>query len=307
MKIISIIEAYKRKFERQSKIKELEYDAAGHCVHIGKLSPGCYYCFSTTNIFRYNISSGAKCNLSCPYCYFKDQTKEPSKEKIHERKIKIIVDSLLSNYNPLAVSFSGGGEPLLYMDFIVDYMKLLREIERQTKKRPWYYLYTNGVRADINTVQKLKDLGFDEIRFHLGATNFSQLVYKHMKYAARHFKTITVETPAWPLHRKKLFEMLPIIEDIGVKHLNIGEIEITRFNYKKICRFIPDAEFFHCYQVHLDDGGLVYDIIEEIVRKKYSYSVLDCNCFVKSFQRAPARWAFYQGPLDVKIVAINKL
>jgi len=140
----------------------------------------------------------------------------------------------------------------------------------------------------------LKELGFDEIRFHLGASNFSKLVYNNLKKARHYLKVITVETPAWEPHRNKLFAMLPIIEDIGVKHLNIGEIEVNRYNYKRISKIMPHGEAYQCYATHLYDNGLVYDIIEEVIRKKYSYSVLDCNCFVKSIQRSPAKYTCHE-------------
>ncbi|NQS88275.1 radical SAM protein [Patescibacteria group bacterium] len=292
MKILTIQEAYKRKFKRQEAIKELEYHASGHCVHIGKLSPGCYSCFIPT-LFRFNLLVGSKCNLNCSYCVDKLQ-KEPGKKYRIKNIAAILDNSRLPNYAPTAISFSGGGEPLLYLDVISEYMKSFRKIEKDTKKRPWYYLYTNGVLANSHMLLRLKDLGFDEIRFHLGASNFSKNVYRNLKKAARHFKTVTVETPSWRTHRKKLFEMLPIIEDIGIKHLNLGETEVTKYNYNKIAKIFPDGEIYQCHELHLYDGGLAYDIIEEVLKKRYSYSVLDCNCFVKNIQRSPAKWVLHQ-------------
>ena len=111
-----------------------------------------------------------------------------------------------------------------------------------------------------------------------------------MAEAVKYIDTVTVETPAWPPHRKNLFKMLPIIQDIGVMHLNIGQIEITSANREKIAKALPDAEVFQCHVIHLDDGGLVYDLMEEVLKKKYSFSILDCSCFVKSIQRAPGKY-----------------
>jgi len=294
MRILPIQEAYKRKFERQKNIGELEYHAAGHCVHIGKLSPGCYGCFVPS--YGYNIVSGVRCNLNCLYCKSNKKEKE-QKNMIGNMKLKFLHDSTMPNYNPLRFSFSGGGEPLLYIDVITDYMSFFHSLEKYMKKKPWYYLYTNGILAKADILLRLRDLGFDEIRFHLGASNFSKAAYSNLKNAIRYFKAVTVETPAWPLHRKKLFEMLPIIDDMGVKHLNMGEIEVNKYNLKKISQTLPDAEIYQCLLMHLYDGGLVYDIIEEVLKRKYSYSVLDCNCFVKSIQRGPAKSVLHQ---DVK-------
>ncbi len=206
----------------------------------------------------------------------------------------ICYDSLEPDFRPSAVSFSGGGEPLFHLDVLSGYMSLFRQIEGETGVKPWYYLYTNGLLAERKILLKLKEMGFDEIRFHIGASNFSKKVYRHMAEAVRHFKAVTVETPAWPPHRKKLFEMLPMLEEMGVKHLNIGEVMVNRLNIRKILEAMPNAEIYECYEMHLDDGGLVYDILGEVLRSKYSYSVLDCNSFVKSIQRAPGKWKFHE-------------
>jgi pyruvate formate-lyase activating enzyme-like uncharacterized protein len=294
MKLISIQEAYQRKFERQKAIRGLIYDASGHCVHIGKLSPGCYGCF-VPDLFRKNFYVGNKCNLNCVYCNFDKRQRDISAKEHLANKVLLYKQQALSkNFRPTSMSFSGGGEPLLYMDVIRSYMKVLRDIERLTGHKPWYYLYTNGILANSKVLAQLKELGFDEIRFHLGASNFSKEVYNNLNKAVHYLKVVTVETPAWEPHRKKLFAMLPMIEDIGVKHLNIGEIEVKKNNYKRISKIIPHGEVYQCYETHLYDNGLVYDIIEEVIRKKYSYSVLDCNCFVKSIQRSPAKYTCHE-------------
>jgi pyruvate formate-lyase activating enzyme-like uncharacterized protein len=290
MKLIPIQEAFQKKFARQQAIKELVYDAAGHCVHIGALSPGCAHCF-VPDLAYSNIYCGNACNLNCVYCHSnKKSAGIPAKGHLFTQAMLYKEQAKSRDFKPTAMSFSGGGEPLLYMDIISGYMKVLRDMEKRNGHKPWYYLYTNGVLAGPKVLARLKEMGFDEIRFHLGASNFSKAVYGNMKRAARYLKVVTVETPAWEPHRKELFAMLPLIEDIGVKHLNIGEIELNEFNYRGIAGVLPRGEFYQCYEPHLCDGGLVYDIIEEVIRRKYSYSVLDCNCFVKSMQRTPAKF-----------------
>lgn len=67
MKILPIQDVYQRKFERQKKIDNLQYHAAGHCVHIGKISPGCYSCF-VPDKYGKNLNAGLSCNCDCTYC-----------------------------------------------------------------------------------------------------------------------------------------------------------------------------------------------------------------------------------------------
>ncbi len=76
--------------------------------------------------------------------------------------------------------------------------------------------------------------------------------------------------------------MLPIIEDIGVKHLDICQIEITgEEQLRKTENAIGEIELYQAFYPMMDDGGLVEDIMREVLDKGYSDSVIDCNGFVK--------------------------
>lgn len=73
MKIISVQEAYARKFSRQARTAGVEIHSGGLCAHRGKISPGCYWCFSPLD-FSWGVQLGTDvllpnvCNLECPYC-----------------------------------------------------------------------------------------------------------------------------------------------------------------------------------------------------------------------------------------------
>ena len=299
--MIPIQEAFRRRFERQARIPGLEFHASGHCVHVQKLSPGCYSCFAP-NTLRGNFPLGSRCNRNCDYCYGSSGEDPPVTQSRDERLRKRAVmlrGALRRKYDAVVISFTGGGEPLLHLDLLQDYMQFYRGIEPRMNVRPWYYLYTNGVLADRDMLMRLKEMGFDEIRFHLGASDFAENVYRNMEEAVGILDTVTVETPAWPPHREKLFEMLHILEEIGVKHLNLGQVEVTENNRERIAEVLPEAEIFQCYNIHLDDQGLVYDLMEEVLRKRYRFSVLDCNAFVKSIQRSPGKHLFHESVKDL--------
>lgn len=294
MQILPIQDVYARRFARQSAIQELEYHASGHCVHIGKLSPGCQGCFVPSD-FSYNIRTGPQCNVNCVYCpgTGRDKPGEYLDQIVAEMYTRALVQDQGDTIP--RVSFSGGGEPLMYLESIEEVMKPIQSIvAKGLMRKPWVHVYTNGLLADVDTVRKLKDLGVDELRFHVGASGFSRQVYANMKRAAGHVRVITVETPAWPPHRSKLFEMLPIIEDMGVRHLNLGEVMLCKENYRRISSILPDAEIYQHHELHLYDGGLVYDIIEEVLSRGFSYSVLDCSGFVKAMQRGPGKWVAHE-------------
>jgi pyruvate formate-lyase activating enzyme-like uncharacterized protein len=296
MRMLPIQDVLTRKFARQAAIPQLECHASGHCAHFGRISPGCLKCFIADN-FSINIPLGPECNAKCVYCYggLKDRT--PSDGEIMAIKTRLLQKARKHGAQEgiiPTISFTGGGEPLLSIGLIERYMQYCKGVEKHLTRKPWYYVYTNGIIADEPMIRRLADLGFDEIRFHLGASDFARKVYRNLETAVKYIDTVSVETPAWPPHRKKLFAMLPILEETGVKHLNIGEIEIDPFNMKTIDAALPDAEVYQFYAIHLYDGGLVYDLMEEIVAQRYSFSVLDCSAFVKSMQRAPGKWLMHE-------------
>jgi pyruvate formate-lyase activating enzyme-like uncharacterized protein len=306
MQVISVRQAYTYKFSRQAETSGVQVHSQGLCAHVGRISPGCYWCFTPME-YSWGVQFGSDvglpnaCNLNCAYCFMHGKQKVSSrpedlippnwklppqfKESLLLRLIAA-KDGLKEGDIP-SMAFAGdGAEPLLYMPVIREYMRFYKdEVEKITSVEPWYKIYTNGVLADENTLLELKDLGFTEVRFHLGATNFSQKVYDHLKHAVRHLPVVTVETPSWPPHRQRLFEMLPRIQDIGAQHLNLIEVAITSFNYEAIATLLPEAEIYHSGMgLLLYDTGLVYDLMEEVAGKGYSYSVLDCNGFVKKMR-----------------------
>jgi len=305
IKFISIQEAYGKKIQRQKALKGLKFKCHGSCAYIGEdVSPGCYGCFYS-DAYSYGFMLGRDvglpnvCNRNCVYCFephyvrpdftvppdwkLSEEVKDAIKRLLPLNKRLITTDCKMQYYE-----FTGVCETLLYLPAIKEAMEFLRtEVDTFMGTRGWAKIYTNGTLLNLDNILKLKDMGFDEVRIHPGASNFSEEVYENMRIAVKHIPTVTVETPSWPPHRQKLLEMLPIIEDIGVKHLDICQIEITNDKQlQKIEDALGDIEIYQAFYPVIDDGGLVEDIIREVLKKGYSYSVIDCNGFVKQSRSA---------------------
>ena len=298
IRIIPIQEAYKRKIERQERLKGLKFKCQGNCAYVGEdISPGCYGCFySDASIIGVSLGRSIGlpdvCNRDCVYCFLPHQIqqnysvpdgwrlteewKDAVRKYFMTEKQRIITDCKMQYYN-----FTGNSEPLLYIPVLEEMIKFLRNvIDPFMGTKGWAKVYTNGTLLNMDNILKLKDLEFDEVRIHPGATNFSKKVYDNMRLAVKHIPTVTIETPSWPPHREKLFEMLPIIEDIGIKHLDICQIEIwSKEQMEKIESTLGEIELYQVFYAMMDDGGLVEDIMKEVLEKDYSYSVIDCNCF----------------------------
>ena len=246
------------------------------------------------------------CNRDCIYCFephmVRQDTVVPEGLKLGDEWLDIIKKHLMEEKQMITTDckmqyyeFTGVCEPLLYLPVIEELMGFFRNVvDPFMGTKGWAKLYTNGTLLNLDNILRLKDSGFDEVRIHSGATNFSKAVYDNMRLAVKHIPTVTVETPSWPPHREKLFEMLPIIEDIGVKHLDICQIEIaSKAQLRRIEKALGEIELYQAFYPVMDDGGLVEDIMKEVLERGYSYSVIDCNGFVKQSRSSLTTHSFW--------------
>jgi hypothetical protein len=312
IKIIPIQEAYRKKLGRQEELKELKFKCHGSCAYIGEdISPGCYGCFYSDAYHRAfllgrDVGLPDVCNRDCVYCFephivrqnytlpegfrLGDGWQDVIQEYLAQEKQIITTNAKMQYYE-----FTGVCEPLFYISILEEFMRFFRnEVDPYMGTRGWAKVYTNGTLLNLDNILRLEDAGFDEVRVHLGATNFSDTVYHDLRLVVKHIPTVTVETPSWPPHRERLFEMLPIIQDIGIKHLDICQVEIvSKAQLSRIEKALGNVELYQAFYPVMDDGGLVEDIIREVLDRRYTYSVLDCNGFVKQSRSALSSHSYW--------------
>ena len=190
------------------------------------------------------------------------------------------------------------GEPLLYMDRLKKAALLASKIEEKMNIKIWKKIYTNGTLFDQEKFEKLEDWGIDEIRFHTSASYFAEEVFINLEEACRRNFVVTVEEPAYPPNRKKLLNSLVRYEEAGIDHMQIGEVKVYDFNIKQILKENPDGRYYLTDVVFLYHEGLTYEIMEEVSRRNYSYSVLDCSSEISWMQALQAKGSIEPGELD---------
>jgi pyruvate formate-lyase activating enzyme-like uncharacterized protein len=292
MQLVDFRDIVLEKARRQSLIKGLEVHAHGHCVHVGKISFACGWCFSKKEMFQLSVGNQCQCRANCPSCFFGSCADGQPAPSYRDNLSDLYALGVHFDWKPEIFSYNSWGETLLALagpeqGVFLRAAEVLKLIEERHNYKIYKKLYTNGLLANADTLAVLKDeLDITEIRFHPSASMFSETVYGHMETAKAMGFVVVVEEPSLPHHRKQLFEMLPRLEAIGAKHLDICEVEITRNNIQRLHELFPDGRMYKNMAYHLYDEGLVYDLIEEVLRRNYTYSVIDCSSDRERFARS---------------------
>jgi pyruvate formate-lyase activating enzyme-like uncharacterized protein len=200
----------------RSRVPSAQVADDGATIYLGKLSPGCGHCKRGTWDC---IFVTKQCNLACSFCCSAKTT--PRKGFVSA--LGKSVEQLIQNYQTVGiggVSLSGG-EALLEPEQTFSLLEALRK--RWRGKYLW--LYTNGLLLRPETIERLADLGLDEIRFNAAATGYDDpIVLQTMAHAAHRIPAVTVEIPAIPSDADKLVACLVPWSDAGVTYLNLHEL-----------------------------------------------------------------------------------
>lgn len=200
----------------QDQIHGLQNEDEGEILYLDQLSPGCQACKAGTwDCIFITIA----CNLDCAFCY----SPRIIPRDYAGSQMGSTLEEIAANYERTeitGISFSGG-EPFLLPE------KLFEWVAWFTSRFPdrYYWVYTNGLLADKEKLQRLADLGVGEVRFNLAATGYDHPhVLDNLAAAARCLPHVTVEIPAIPEHGDKLLASLANWCDLGVRFLNLHEL-----------------------------------------------------------------------------------
>ena len=200
--------------------------------------------FNNTKPYHHQISKGCQicgsgkwsclfitnqCNASCFYCPTRQDLDEmPSTQGLDFENAADYAE-YVKHFGFKGVSFSGG-EPLLFFNRTLEYLKAVR---KSCGQDIYIWMYTNGILADKEKLQQLAEEGLDEIRFDIGATGFS---LDKVKLAKGLIPVVTIEIPAVPEEKDKLMQLLPQMVEAGVHHLNLHQMRLTTYNADKVVK-----------------------------------------------------------------------
>ncbi len=223
-----------------------------------------------------------KCNAGCFYCpapQLSDETPETQGLKFDTAESYA---EYIDFFKFKGVSFSGG-EPLLFFDRTLQYLK---QIRKKCSPSVYIWMYTNGILGDEQKFRKLAAAGIDEVRFDIGATGFK---LDKLHAAKGIVPTISIEIPAIPEEKENLKQLLPEMIKAGVSNLNLHQLRLTKHNAPKLLKrdytYIPAER-----PIVLESELAALEIIQYAKQNHLDIGINYCSFFYKNrFQKAGFR------------------
>ena len=296
----SLVNKNKAEFSSYTNIKWLNpYQAANARIKRDRLTEKLNgnWLFNETKPYYNHISNGCKlcgqgtwsclfitgkCNAKCFYCPAPQDTDGiPTSQNLHFETPEAYAE-YINYFKFKGVSFSGG-EPLLFFDRTLQYLKTIRE---NCSPGIYIWMYTNGILADEEKFKKLAAAGLNEVRFDIGATHFK---LDKIAFAKGIIPNITIEIPAVPEEKEKLKKLLPEMIKAGVTNLNLHQLRLTEHNAAKLLKH--KYTFIHAEQpVVLESELTALEIINYAREENLKIGINYCSFFFKNrFQKAGFR------------------
>lgn len=246
---------------------------------VTNISQGCKYCAEGiwSCLFINNI-----CNASCYYCPTAQKTEGIPGTNSLDFSSPSKYAEYVKRFNFKGVSLSGG-EPFLTFDKTLQYIE---EIRKQSGGSVYIWLYTNGKLATKEKLSALKNAGINEIRFDIGAAEYS---LDKVSLAPGIIDNVTIEIPSAPSNYKILESKLREIKNIGVNFLNLHQLRATPYNVEKLID--KGYTFIHGPKVTVFESELnALRLVEYSIKSGINLPVNYCSSIYKSlFQLTGSR------------------
>ncbi len=170
------------------------------------------------------------CGHDCWYCPLSSKKKGRDAAYADEMRVKKDSDIILEAESIVARGTGiTGGDPLLAMPRTLKYIRLLK---RKFGKRHNIHLYT--ATPDLKKIERLADVGLDEIRFHPPPEAWDRLEETQYPGAIRTARRCGlrtgIEIPAIPGTEKSVLRMMGKAEKAGAQFINLNELEFSEPN-----------------------------------------------------------------------------
>ncbi len=234
--------------------------------YITPLSQACKMCAKGSKMV---ILITGLCPAKCYYCPLsarklgKDRIFANEWELENEKDNKKLI--LEAEYIEATGAGITGGDPLIVWRRTKDFIIFLKE----TFGSDFHiHLYTSGIKNG-EYIDKLVSAGLDEIRFHPLPKEWcdmsKSLIIGSIKYALETNVDVAIEIPAIPGMENEMFSMINWANDIGVKWVNLNELEFSETNAIKLINrgFIIKDDVSAAVKGSQESANNVIDIVAD--------------------------------------------
>lgn len=282
-------------------------------IHRGFRTPDISYgCWSCLFGHISHVRHSTKCTQRCDFCYYASPSDQYTTLEVGKGmygltnsrvsytldEMKLILDRQLLKYTAIGWLQK---EPLEEVDAIGPVMKHIAGLGKHQ------YMYTNGVKATFNVIDKLADWGLNELRFNLMSTNFSDEVIERMRYAKTKIPSVLIETPIYSKSYKLFVDKRGRILDTNLDQINIPELQICSTSY--LDHFIategPVYKHRRGYISPISSRHYAYDLIELAEKEDWPVIINDCSNDTKFFRGVHEDLVLgmisYKGPFELPL------
>ena len=235
-----------------------------------------------------------KCTQNCEFCYYASEKSSHHAPPIGKNmysfsgtEMTFTLDEVNAILDRQAVKYDAIGwlqkEPLEELDNIQPVM------EKLAKQGVHQYMYTNGVHASREVIDKLAAWGLNEIRFNLQATDFSKKVISRIKYAKKKDMWTLIETPIYSKSYNNFLKHKDRILDTGLCQINMPELQICALDL--VDHFIetdgPVYKHRRGYVSPISSRHYTYNLIEMAEKESWPVIINDCSNDTKFFRGIP--------------------
>jgi len=219
------------------------------------LSPGCKICQQGASLVLFVTGL---CGRDCFYCPLSDKRRGKDVVYANERRANA-TDDIIDEAYAIGALGTGitGGEPLLKRDFVI---QSIRALKKEFGEDHHIHLYT-GVSPGHSTLNKLRQAGLDEIRFHPDLSNTTHLDWldKELTVAKSLGMVAGVEIPAlqpWPA-------LIAVVRKSNA-FLNLNQLEFSETNQCALNKRGFQSLEFCCGAVGSEDVAKEHFMINDI-------------------------------------------
>lgn len=185
---------------------------------------GCKLCMEGK---KFQIHTTFTCNKRCGFCPVPSNKMgldiiKVDNEEIEPSLLDLLMDRIIPQKRNMLGAALSGGEPTLVFDRVI---RIIRRLKSEYGSDFHIHLYTNGSRLTSQNVGELATAGLDEIRVDsLNPVSFQALTGSPF--------SVVCEIPCIPSKRylNALMRLIDRFPQLGVKHLNLNEAEVTQEN-----------------------------------------------------------------------------